>query len=360
MELSSLYCICLLLVVCATSAFRTKCRFVKLQFLAVKYGSTKLPQPHLQLKLSNSSPNLSVSSESKVLNYAALLTVPLLWGTYSPLIKKLYLFPSPPPTLIFNLLSFVVSLSTLVTIQSNTDENMSNYTTPALKPGIELGLWLFIGSTLQLIGIQGTSASHAAVLVQLTTLLVPILDSYFRKTVLSGQLIFSCVLALIGVMKVTVEGNPFDNINFDMFSAQSYSGDLLVCLSAFFYALHVVRLGSIAPSTSPVTLSLYKSLTELTLTYTTWAQTFGQKQIPPTQSNLIYSMQPIWAAIFSYFFIGEQMTTNAILVNTSCKKYLSLNENILNAYSDYFQGFNFTSMSSIRPHHILLTGFPKS
>lgn len=41
--------------------------------------------------------------------------------------------------------------------------------------------------------------------------------------------------------------------------------------------------------------------------YTTFAQTFGQRRVKPTDANLIYSLQPIFTAIFAYFLLGETM-----------------------------------------------------
>ena len=50
----------------------------------------------------------------------------------------------------------------------------------------------------------------------------------------------------------------------------------------------------------------------LTTAYTTWAQYYAQKEIPATQSNLILSMQPLWAAIFSFIILGDRLSENAI------------------------------------------------
>ncbi len=41
--------------------------------------------------------------------------------------------------------------------------------------------------------------------------------------------------------------------------------------------------------------------------YTTFAQSFGQRHVKPADANLIYSLQPIFTALFAYFLLGETM-----------------------------------------------------
>jgi drug/metabolite transporter (DMT)-like permease len=41
--------------------------------------------------------------------------------------------------------------------------------------------------------------------------------------------------------------------------------------------------------------------------YTTFAQSFGQRRVKPAEANLIYSLQPIFTAVFAYFLLGETM-----------------------------------------------------
>jgi hypothetical protein len=41
--------------------------------------------------------------------------------------------------------------------------------------------------------------------------------------------------------------------------------------------------------------------------YTIYAQSFGQRRVSPTDANLIYSVQPIFTAIFAFFLLGETM-----------------------------------------------------
>jgi drug/metabolite transporter (DMT)-like permease len=50
-----------------------------------------------------------------------------------------------------------------------------------IRAGCELGGWLFLGSSLQIYGLQLISASRAAFLVQTTTIMVPLIESVLNK-----------------------------------------------------------------------------------------------------------------------------------------------------------------------------------
>jgi drug/metabolite transporter (DMT)-like permease len=347
----------------------------------------------------------TASSNSSPLNlkdYAILAIVPIVWGSYSPLVKGLYSAAEviAPPPLIFNLMSYFISTSALTvakylsppSVKSNEDN--ANLASSTASPqdeniyglslewtaGIELGLWLFLGSTVQISGIQSTSAIRAAILVQLTTILVPFFETVLvNKRAISTKLWTSCIIAMVGVITVSSDGGSFSNLHRSLsFSdidkifltfvenIRFNSGDLLVSLSSIFYSMHVIRLGTFASRVSPIKLAQIKSLTELALStaaialvcllggndmnslsiftkyidvvkssfvesgqiyvllavlwngafataLTTWAQTMGQRSVSPTTANLLYSSQPIWAALFSFSFLSERISQSTII-----------------------------------------------
>jgi drug/metabolite transporter (DMT)-like permease len=45
----------------------------------------------------------------------------------------------------------------------------------------------------------------------------------------------------------------------------------------------------------------------VTCAYTIFAQSYGQRRVGPTDANLIYSIQPIYTALFAWFLLGETM-----------------------------------------------------
>ena len=78
-------------------------------------------------------------------------------------------------------------------------EDLSSTTTQSTSiwkgGGIECGFWLYFGDTLLLFGLQSTSAIRAAIFAQLSTVLVPLIDSlWFSKQPISPKIWVSCVL----------------------------------------------------------------------------------------------------------------------------------------------------------------------
>lgn len=331
--------------------------------------------------------NMFLKNNPTFYHYAASAFVPIIWGSYSPIIKWLYSSSSieSPSPLLFSLFTYSISFISLLLFRYSTFRNTENLEVVKTEhnlrifslPGLELGLWLFLGSNIQLIGISETSATRAAFLIQLTTLIVPLIESIKNKRSASPFTWLSCTIALLGVTCFSIDTKlpSFDVIfhsSFSMDFLQSFSflnnfqfssGDFLICLSAFFYSLHVVRLSDISKDYSSIDLSLSINLSKLALTITSfivasfisgrndsfeqvtdyldkfyhqsseyypvllilmwngivstaltsWCQTFAQKKLSSSTANLIYSSQAIFAAAFASLFLDEKLSGNSLL-----------------------------------------------
>lgn len=313
--------------------------------------------------------------KSKLLPYFVLALVPVMWGTYAPAVKQLYsLADIPPPSVFFNFLTYLASVvvlniagivggddnNTAEEIGEEKDRNKAKLT---LMGGVELGLYLFVASNIQVLGIQQTTASRAGFLIQLTTIMVPIIESLFEGKKLSCSLWFAIFVALLGILCISLE-HPLDFMSsFTLGTVTNLSvvpGDLLICFSAVIYSLHVVRLGAWANRVKTLQLARVKASTELTMSFvvlgigllakntalteyltnlfshpaavsislllstcvwngifptafTMWAQAFGQRSVSPTKANLIYTSQPVFGTIFAYFLLGETLGTHEII-----------------------------------------------
>ncbi|CAB9524468.1 EamA-like transporter family (Partial), partial [Seminavis robusta] len=100
-----------------------------------------------------------------------------------------------------------------------------------LQGGCELGLWKFLGTTANIYGLSLTTAAHGAFLIQLTTLIVPVVQGIMGVPI-PKRIQFSIVLALAGVVCFTQDptGTP------------SLVGDVLCVIAAAFYATYDLRL----------------------------------------------------------------------------------------------------------------------
>jgi hypothetical protein len=132
-----------------------------------------------------SSSRFSISEAN--LGLLALFTVPMIWGTYVPVVRTLYEIDPPVPGFVFSACYFAVaSVSTLALIAlpnlnrkedavpatpsaledtTTTDEKRKGIKMPVVA-GLELGMYLFLGTSLQNIGLKTVPADRAGFLVQ--------------------------------------------------------------------------------------------------------------------------------------------------------------------------------------------------
>jgi drug/metabolite transporter (DMT)-like permease len=231
---------------------------------------------------------LSLSDRAK--GVVVLMTVPVAWGTYVPVVRYLYEIQPAVPGFVFSASYYAVASVTTLTIVAwqekarrrtdkespsncstkNFTEDQANAKVPfPILGGIELGVYLFLGNCLQVVGLKTVPSDRAGFLVQLTTVMVPVLEA-----ILGGNLLtvptrtwFSCLLAFTGICVMNLDGLtgaaslPSIVAVFKTFS----QGDVLILAAAVFYTIHVVRLGRYAKETTPMKLAASKATIETIL-----------------------------------------------------------------------------------------------
>lgn len=215
----------------------------------------------------------------KVVGILVLMTVPMAWGTYTPVVRYLYAIQPAVPGFVFSACYYTVAAittSSLVYLHSqklNADENPQDPSTNGnsslpMMGGLELGSYLFIANCLQVVGLETVESDRAGFLVQFTTILVP-----FFEALLAGNLLavpvrtwFACVLAFLGLFvmgldeKADMASDPLSAL---VVAVSSFNkGDFLILGAAVLYTLHVVRLGSYAKETTPMKLAAAKASVE--------------------------------------------------------------------------------------------------
>ena len=113
--------------------------------------------------------------------WVALFVVPALWGSYTPVLKILVEHEGQPPVVLTNLASHAigfVALLLLWCLQSGGSSMAGKWGSRrrTLLASFELGTYLFFGQLTQLLGLEGTSATSNAILVQSSVVVVPLLD----------------------------------------------------------------------------------------------------------------------------------------------------------------------------------------
>lgn len=203
----------------------------------------------------------------------------------------------------------------------------------AVRKGVLLGFFLFLGFVTQNIGLTITTASKAAFITGMMVLFVPMLQFVIeRKAPMLGNALGIAVVALGLWFLTSPEGSAFN------------SGDALNLVCSILFAIYVVyldvvskemtteqllflQLSSIAvfstvavllfetPRFTVTTTSLLSLgyLTILATLFTTWVQTRFQKDTTPTRAAVIFSVEPVIASGIAYVLLGETLGPLGVL-----------------------------------------------
>ena len=207
-----------------------------------------------------SSTAATVALPDQVARTVALLAVPLAWGTYGPVVELAYGLPHPAPSPVLSILFVGVSAASLQLVglaSGGGDVDNERRRLPEeplgseVRAGVELGLWLFLGSNIQLVGLQLTDAARAGFLVQLTTVIVPLVEALLLGRRLPPQLLAACAVATAGVTSIALGSGALDGFASSSAASSALRGDALIGCSALLYSAHVVRLGEFAAQIEP-------------------------------------------------------------------------------------------------------------
>ena len=203
----------------------------------------------------------------------------------------------------------------------------------ALTMGLLAGIPLFFAAFFQQLGLKYTTAGNAGFITSLYIVFVPLL-SIRSKNQSTKQTWFGVVLAMTGLYFLTV---------FPGSSMQA--GDLLVLISALFWALHLIILSYLSPKYDfrllavsqylftglisllaglafgePLNASnisdawiplLYAGLASVGIGYT--LQVIGQRNVRADHAALILSLEAAFAAFGGWLILGESLSPIALL-----------------------------------------------
>jgi drug/metabolite transporter (DMT)-like permease len=197
------------------------------------------------------------------------------------------------------------------------------------RAGVVIGLFLFLGYAFQTTGLQFTTASKGGFITGLSVLLVPVIAFVFLRQGVSRGVVVGLALAPIGLYLLSFSGAG---------AAGFGLGDLLVLGCAVAFAAHIVSISAYAPRYDPVGLSIVQVgvvaalsgvgalLVERPLIVPPPTAAFGaaytgllatavvlgvqnsiQRFTTPVHTALIFSLEPVFAALFAYLVAGETL-----------------------------------------------------
>ncbi|WP_446898552.1 DMT family transporter [Clostridium sp. LBM24168] len=194
------------------------------------------------------------------------------------------------------------------------------------------GIFLFLASSFQQVGLQGTTAGKAAFITGLYIVIVPILSVFLRRRIDINSWI-GAFLAVIGLYLLCVESGM----------SISYS-DFMELVSAFLFAIQILLIDYFADRVDSIKLAFYQFLTctilsfiialfreninfhsilqcsvpilyggimSVGVAYT--LQILGQKNADPSYASIIMSMETVFAAIGGFLILREYMGIRQLL-----------------------------------------------
>ncbi len=257
---------------------------------------------------------------TRLLADAALLGATVVWGTTFVVVRDGLIESSP---FVFVALRFTLAAAVLAPFV------LARRGLPdarALQAGAIVGGWLFLGFALQTLGLARTEPARAAFLTGLAVVLVPLLLVLLYRKVPTPASLVGVALAAAGLAVMTGWGG-----------GGLSAGDLLVVGCALAFAFQVIAVDRHAREVGPARLllvelavaaalawpaALLAETPRLPITFEGWrpvlvtsllatlacllAQNWSQKRIPPTRAGVIFTLEPVCAAIWSYLATGER------------------------------------------------------
>ncbi len=261
-----------------------------------------------------------------------LLAVTAIWGgTFVTVQEAVAVYP------VMTFLAIRFTLATMVflplLLRSGSGARQSQSSRRVLWPSLLIGATLFAGYAFQTYGLRFTTPAKAGFITGISVVLVPLGSAIFLRRSPHAGARLGVILATVGLAMLTLNG--------DLSVAP---GDLLMLGCAISFAAQILLVGRFAPRLDTVALTVGQiagvailswlaalvvdgppawpsrqvwfaaAFTGVMATsFAFWAQTMAQRLTSPTHTALIFATEPVFAAIFSFLFIGEQLLPRAIL-----------------------------------------------
>ena len=307
----------------------------------------------------DSAPNNASINKGRLL----LAIVALLYGSLNVSLRFVYDVPDVPPTAAAlsatrGWLAFLCFLPPLILDQrkhkpesSSPGEKETGNMVSLFRSGLELATWGFLAQGLLNVGLVSTGSARASFLTQASVLFTPLISTLIGKQSVAKNVWLACMVALVGLVVLTMGAGGAAAAGASSAFAVSLSrGDLFVLGGALSWSMYLFRINVLGPkhpdlilqgvktglmavlysiwwsfsgglfSAGKLALSLLPSW--MTSSYVVWAALFfsaigpgtiadvlqqkGQKDVSPSEANILLSAEPVFATIFAVLLLGEK------------------------------------------------------
>lgn len=262
-----------------------------------------------------------------------LLFVVFIWGVTFVMVQNALSFLEP---FSFNAVRFFVAfLFLLIPYFLIYHKKNKTWNKKLLTAGLHIGVWLFLGYAFQTKGLELTTPAKTGFITGLSVVMVPVFSLLLLKMRLSRNTILGVIAATLGLYLMAFVDRSTLNV-----------GDFLVFLCAISFAMQIITTAKYAKTLPALPLTLIQIGTVSCLSFVSaglfdenyavvlqaevmfqtevwsailvtaalatafafFAQTYFQAYTTPTRVALIFSMEPVFAALTSYIWIDEKLT----------------------------------------------------
>ena len=250
---------------------------------------------------------------------ALLVVATFIWGSTFVVVKAALADAAPMP---FLAVRFTLASLLLLAVMGRGQVDRK-----AIVPGIILGLFLFVGFIFQTWGLLYTTPSKSAFITGFSVILVPVII-WLRGARLRMPTAMGSLLGLAGLYYLVLPPHL----------ASANRGDIFTLIGAFAFAFHIVLVGSYNRRFSfrqlvPTQILVVGLLSTLSLPFDpnphlAWtghligalivtavlatcfaftAQNWAQQYTPAAHAAIIFTLEPLFAALTSWVVMGERV-----------------------------------------------------
>jgi drug/metabolite transporter (DMT)-like permease len=205
--------------------------------------------------------------------------------------------------------------------------------------GVRLGFFMFCGYAFQTAGLRYTTASNSGFITGSSVVLVPLILALFWGKRVTLWVYFGTIAAAAGLYFLTVPITGVAHLN---------RGDVVTFFAAMSYAVHIILVGDYAREHSAAALSVLQVLACAVMAWLTafganairwqpmrfhstsqlWIgiavcavfatavafslQLWAQQFTTPSHAAIIFTLEPVFAVITSYWALGERLGMRSI------------------------------------------------
>ena len=276
---------------------------------------------------------MNLDRRRRVFADLSLLGLTFIWGFTFVVVKKALESSS---TLLFLALRFSLAALVMAVMFRRrllVEEGTSSSRRGALQAGIAVGVVLFLGYLFQTLGLRLTTPAKSGFITGLSVVMVPIFSAVMYRTLPSWNCWAAVVGAAGGLYLLVVPAGGWE------FS----QGDLLTLMCAVAFGLHILLLGHFTRRVSVAFLAVTQVSAAAVLSaatffwveqpYIRWTapllsaivitallatalafsvQTWAQQFTTPTHTALIFTLEPVFAWLASYWILGESLGARGV------------------------------------------------